>query len=134
MKQAILKSAKSLWKMAPIISGIIMIVALVNALIPKSFYARVFSGNNFIDPLIGALAGSVSAGTPAVSYIISGEMLGRGISLITVTAFLLAWVTVGVLQMPAEGAALGRKFTILRNLSSFVLAIIIAIIIGLLLI
>jgi len=133
MKDAILKSARALGKMLPIITGIVMLVSLANALVPKSFYSSILTGNNFIDPLITALIGSISAGTPAVSYIISGELLKQGVSLIAVTAFLLAWVTVGAIQMPAEGLALGKRFTILRNLSSFILAIIIAVIIGALL-
>jgi len=133
MKDAILKSARALGKMLPIIAGIVMLVSLANALLPKSFYSSVLTGNNFIDPFIAAIVGSISAGTPVVSYIISGELLKQGISLIAVTAFLLAWVTVGTIQMPAEGLALGKRFTILRNLSSYVLAIIIAVIIGVLL-
>ena len=133
MKDAILKSARALGKMLPIIAGIVMLVSLANALLPKSFYSSVLTGNNFIDPFIAAIVGSISSGTPVVSYIISGELLKQGISLIAVTAFLLAWVTVGTIQMPAEGLALGKRFTILRNLSSYVLAIIIAVIIGVLL-
>jgi len=133
MKDSMLKNAKALGGMLPLITGIVMLVALANALVPKSFYSSVLTGNNFIDPLITALVGSISAGTPVVSYIISGELLKQGVSLIAVTAFLLAWVTVGTIQMPAEGLVLGKRFTILRNASAYVLAIIIAVIIGTLL-
>jgi len=133
MKDSIIKSSKALGGMLPIITRIVMLVSLANALVPKSFYSSALTGNNFIDPFITAIIGSISAGTPAVSYIISGELLKQGVSLIAVTAFLLAWVTVGTIQMPAEALALGKRFTILRNLSSYVLAIIIAVIIGTLL-
>ena len=128
MKEAINKSAKSLWKMFPIIMGVIMLIALVNASVPNSFYIKLFTDNNLIDPVIGAIAGSISTGTPVVSYIISGELLKSGVSLVAVTAFLLAWVTVGIIQMPAEAMILGKKFTIVRNTSAFVFAIFIAII------
>ena len=116
--------------MFPIIMGTIMLVSLINALVPKSFYGRIFTNNNLFDPLIGALMGSISAGTPLVSYVISGELLKNGVGLIAITAFLLAWVTVGLIQMPAEGMVLGKKFTLVRNLTSFIFAIIIAIIVG----
>ncbi len=128
MKKAINKSAKSLWKMFPIIMGIIMLIALVNASVPSSLYIKLFTNNDLIDPVIGAIAGSISTGTPVVSYIISGELLKSGVSLVAVTAFLLAWVTVGIIQMPAEAMILGKKFTIVRNISAFIFAIIIAII------
>jgi len=133
MKASILKNARSLGGMLPLITGIVMLVSLANTFVPKSFYSSALTGNNFIDPFITALVGSISAGTPVVSYIISGELLKQGVSLIAVTAFLLAWVTVGTIQMPAEGLVLGKRFAILRNLSSYVLAIIIAVIIGTLL-
>jgi uncharacterized membrane protein YraQ (UPF0718 family) len=43
-----------------------------------------------------------------------------------VTAFIVSWVTVGIIQFPIEAKALGKRFTFLRNLSSFVFSIIIA--------
>jgi len=72
------------------------------------------------------MIGSISAGTPIVSYILGGEMLKQGISLIAVTAFLVTWVTVGFIQIPAESIILGKRFAIWRNLSAFVLSIIVA--------
>ncbi len=127
-KQSALKSAKSLWKSLPLIFGTILLVSLISVLIPKSFYVTVFSKNIILDSFIGSLVGSISAGNPITSYIFGGEMLKQGISLIAVTAFLVAWVTVGIVQLPAEIAILGKKFAFLRNLTSFIFAIIVAII------
>jgi hypothetical protein len=63
-----------------------------------------------------------------VSYIIGGELLKQGISLIAVTAFIVAWVTVGFIQLPAESMILGKKFAFVRNILSFIFAIIVALI------
>jgi len=41
------------------------------------------------------------------------------------TAFILAWVTVGIVQLPAESMILGKRFAILRNILSFISAILI---------
>ena len=60
--------------------------------------------------------------------IIGGELLAQGVSLVAVTAFLIAWVTVGVVQLPAESILLGRRFALLRNIISFVFSVIVAII------
>ena len=128
MKESILKASKGLWKMFPIILGTILLVSLISALVPQSFYSRIFTGNHFLDPFIGSLIGSISAGIPLISYILGGELLKQGISLLAVTAFLVAWVTVGIIQLPAEMMILGKKFALLRNLISFVFAIIVAII------
>ena len=127
IKQAILKSGKALSKAFPIILGTVLLISLISTIIPKSFYTSVFSKNIILDSLIGDLIGSISAGNPITSYIFGGELLNQGISLIAVTAFLVAWVTIGIIQLPAESAILGKKFAFLRNFTAFIFAIISAI-------
>jgi uncharacterized membrane protein YraQ (UPF0718 family) len=127
LKESIVKAGKGLWNTFPIILGTILFISLIITLIPKSFYVSLFGGNLITDSLIGSLIGSVSAGSSITSYIIGGELLEQGIGIIAVTAFLVAWVTVGIVQLPAESIILGRKFAILRNLTSFIFAIIVAI-------
>lgn len=128
MKKAIAKSALSLGKVLPLIAGTVLLAGLINSLIPKSFYLTVFYNNAILDSLIGTIIGSISAGTPITSYILGGELLNQGVSLVAVTAFLVAWVTVGAVQLPAEIAILGKKFALLRNATAFILAIAVAII------
>lgn len=128
IKNAIGKALKALWKVFPLILGTILLVSLISTIIPKSFYALVFSKNIILDSLIGSLIGSISIGTPITSYIFGGELLNQGISLIAVTAFLVAWVTVGIIQLPAEAAILGKKFAFLRNFAAFIFAILVAVI------
>ncbi len=127
IRESIVKAGKGLWGAFPLILGTILLVSLIITLIPKSFYVSIFRGNFITDSLIGSLVGSISAGSPITSYILGGELLEQGIGLIAVTAFLVAWVTVGIIQFPAESFILGKKFAVLRNLSSFVFAIIVAI-------
>ncbi len=125
LKEAIGKAAKTLGTAIPMILGILILISLFNALVPESSYRLLFRGTLF-DPVVGALLGSVVAGNPVTSYIISGDLLKQGISLLTVTAFLTAWVTVGVVQLPAEIQFLGKKFALARNLSAFVLSLVVA--------
>ena len=127
LKQSIIKAGKGLWKAFPMILGTILLISLISTLIKKSFYTTVFSKNIFLDSIIGSLIGSISIGNPITSYIFGGEMLNQGVGLIAVTAFLVAWVTVGIIQLPAESAILGKRFALLRNLTSFILAIAVAI-------
>ena len=124
--KAVFKAGKAIWRMFPVILGTILLVSIANTLIPKSFYTSVFRGNIF-DPLFGSAIGSILIGNPIVSYIIGGELLKKGISLVAVTAFIISWVTVGLVQFPAESSILGKKFAIIRNISAFILAIISAV-------
>lgn len=132
LKEAAVGAAKPLWMMLPTLLGVILLIGMVSVLVPKSVYSAMFSGNAFLDPLIGAGLGSVMAGNAVTSYVLGGEFLALGISLVAVTAFIISWVTVGIVQLPAEILMLGRRFAITRNVMSFVLSIIIAILVVLL--
>ncbi len=127
-KDSVIKSLRAMYRSLPIIFGVIILVSLMNVLIPKTFFTTLFQGNIFLDSFIGSILGSILAGTPITSYVIGGELLKQGISLVAVTAFIVSWVTVGIIQLPAEIMLLGKKFAIVRNISAFVLSIVVAII------
>ncbi|HJX49849.1 MAG TPA: hypothetical protein VJ438_00120, partial [Candidatus Nanoarchaeia archaeon] len=127
-KEAIIKALKTFGNALPLIFGTILLISLLVTWIPQSFYLKIFQGNVVIDPFIGSFIGSISAGNPVVSYIIGGELLKQGVNLIAVTAFIVAWVTVGFIQLPAESMILGKRFALYRNILSFIFAIIVAII------
>jgi len=127
LKNSLIKAVKGFWNTAPILIGIILLIGLANTFIPKSIYLKIFT-NTIFDPIIGSSIGSILAGNPITSYIIGGELLEKGVSLTAVTAFMVAWVTVGIVTLPAEAMLLGKKFAIARNFISFVFAIIVAVI------
>jgi len=111
----------------PILLAVLFLISFIINAIPQETYNKIFSGNAFFDSMIGAILGSISAGNPINSYILGGEFLDQGVGLIAVTAFILTWTTVGIVQLPAESVMLGRKFAIYRNVASFISAIAIAI-------
>ena len=126
MRQALRKTANNFRQILPILLGVLLLIGLANVVIPKSYYRCIFTRNPLLDSLIGAIFGSILAGNPINSYIIGGEMIQQGVGLVAVTTFLLSWVTVGIVQLPAESLMLGRKFALIRNTLSFIMAIIIA--------
>jgi uncharacterized membrane protein YraQ (UPF0718 family) len=128
IKGAFVKSARAMYRSLPIILGVIILVSIANTIIPKSFFTFLFQKNVFLDSFVGGLVGSILAGTPITSYVLGGELLKQGVSLVAVTAFLVSWVTVGIVQLPAEIALLGKKFAITRNITAFILAILVAIV------
>jgi len=114
--------------MLPIFLGVVLLIGLLNTFASKNFFTALFSGKVVLDTFLGAFFGSILAGNPINSYVIGGELLQYGISLFTVTALIITWVTVGFIQLPVEIAALGRRFALLRNGICFLLSIPIAII------
>lgn len=104
-----------------------MAISLLKTAVPESLYSTIFTGNILIDPFIGSLIGSIAAGNPITSYIIGGELIKQGVSLFAVTAFLLSWVTVGIISLPAEMDILGKKFALTRNIICFIVSFLVAI-------
>lgn len=119
------KSVRGLTNMLPVLVGVVLLVGLIKTVTPQNLYTGLFQQNQAVDSLIGATLGSFLTGNAATSYILGGELMDKEIGLLPVTAFLVSWVTVGVVQLPAE-SILGKKFAIIRNVTSFVLAIVVA--------
>lgn len=120
---ALRKTARQFIQLLPVLAGVILLMGLFQSFISKDHLASIFSGNMFPDTLWGACAGSIFAGNPINSYVIAEELLRNNVGFFAVTAFLVTWVTVGLVQIPAEASALGKKFALLRNGLSFVLSI-----------
>jgi predicted Fe-Mo cluster-binding NifX family protein len=125
---AMKRSGNQFVSMLPIFLGVVLLIGLLNTFVSKNFLTSLFSGNVVFNTFLGACFGSIFAGNAINSYIIGGELLHYGISLFTVTALIITWVTVGLAQLPAEIAALGRKFALLRNGICFILSLPIALI------
>jgi uncharacterized membrane protein YraQ (UPF0718 family) len=121
------KALKSFGKSFPMLLGVIMLMGLFRVFVSNQMLSAVFTGGLLRDTVLGSLMGSISAGNPVTSYIIGGELLKENVSLIAVTAFIVAWVTVGVIQFPAEAGILGRRFAVTRNALAFIFSILISI-------
>lgn len=126
--KSVKNSLKTLKSSLPIMVGLLLIISFVEIFI-DGYYEKVFTNNIFIDPLIGNIAGSISFGIPVTSYVIGGELLNKGVSLLAITAFIMSWTTVGIAMLPLEAKFLGRRFAIVRNSVNFVFSIIISILV-----
>jgi uncharacterized membrane protein YraQ (UPF0718 family) len=126
-KQIFIKTSKGFLKNIPMMVGVILLISLLKTFVSFETLSRLFIGKPLADTALGALLGSVLAGNSINSYIIGKEMLSSGISLLAVTSFLVAWVTVGFVQIPAERKILGSRFTLIRNSLSVILSILVSI-------
>lgn len=126
VKNSFLKTLNGFAKLIPVIISVLLFISLIIAVVPKSFYSKIFTGNIALDSLIAGIFGSISVGNPIVSYIIGGEISKEGINLIAITVFILTWISVGIVELPVEIKALGKRFAITRNALSFLTAFIVA--------
>lgn len=123
IRSALHRTGKAFARLLPIIAGMLLLTSLVITAIPHSTVIEVFGHGDLADVLIGAGFGSVVTGHPLASYVLGGELMAMEVSLIAITAFIVSWVTVGVVQLPAESLLLGARYAIYRNLMCFISAI-----------
>jgi hypothetical protein len=129
LKLSLQKTVNMFLQVLPIILGMLLLTSLAIMAFPKDISAGFFSGKPLSDAIRGATLGSIAAGHPLASYILGGELLSGGVSLFAVTALIVSWVSVGIVQLPAEAMFLGKRFALLRNILNFFIAIIIALLV-----
>jgi uncharacterized membrane protein YraQ (UPF0718 family) len=128
VKKSLKKAFISLLKITPMILAVIGLVGLFKAYITPQMLHKFFNSNVVYYVFMGIIAGAVSVGQPFLSYIIGGELLKEGVSLYAVTAFILSFVTLGVVQLPLQIEIFGKRFTIFFNVLSFIFTIIVSIV------
>ena len=126
IKDAFNKSLKGFLSMLPMLLAILLLLGIFDVYITKDILLSFFISNNFVDTITGTLLGGVLTGNPMISYILGGELTDAGVSLYAVTAFILSWVTIGLVQLPAEVEVFGLRFTFYRTLFTFITTILVS--------
>lgn len=116
MNEAFKKALLGFLSMIPLLLGTIGLVGLMQVYVTPEMIKTLFGYNNFSDTLIATFVGGISVGQGIISYVIAGELQEQGVSTFALAAFVLSWVTLGFVQLPAEATMLGLRFSILRNL------------------
>ncbi len=118
--KAIIKAILNFASMMPMLLGVIGLISILQIYVTPQMLSTLFGYNIFTDITTGTFIGAISSGNPAMSYIISESLLTQGVTLYAVTAFILAWVTLGIVQLPAEASVFGVKFTVYKNLLTLI--------------
>ena len=126
IKDAFNKSLKGFLSMLPMLLAILLLLGIFDVYITKDILLSFFISDNFVNTITGTLLGGVLTGNPMISYILGGELTDAGVSLYAVTAFILSWVTIGLVQLPAEVEVFGLRFTFYRTLFTFITTILVS--------
>ena len=121
--EALRKTAKQYSTLIPVLTGVILLTGLFKAFMPEELLLTMFSGNMIQDTFAGAFIGSLLSGNPINSYVIGDAFLEMGVDFFGVTTMMLTWVTVWLVQMPVEVSVFGTRFTLIRNVVAFLVAI-----------
>lgn len=130
-KQA-LKMAFNMGKgMVISIFSIIFAIGLILTVLPPTQIADFIGNQSTILATIGsALFGTITLVPAFIAFPLVGTLVDAGVGIVPSVAFLTTLTMVGVVTFPLEKKEFGVKFTAIRNGLSFLFAIIIALVMG----
>lgn len=115
----------------PAFLTMLVLVSIVLFLIPEEAISKYLGDNNkFIGVLLASFFGSITLMPGFIAFPLSGILLQGGVAYTVIAAFITTLMMVGVLTAPVESKYFGVKVTIIRNIASFFIALIVAGMIG----
>ena len=127
-------AAVSFIKILPMTLIIVLFIGLLLGFVPPDQISRFVGEQSGISGVL--LVGAVGAlmHIPALlSFPLASSLLESGATVTAVAAFITTLTMIGTITLPLEIQTLGKRLALLRNGISFVVAIIIALIMGLIL-
>ena len=124
----------SMFKILPTVFSIILLIGLLLTFIPKELITKIIGDKSGVSgTFAAALLGTVLHIPAIVAFPLGASLIEGGASISSVAAFITTLTMMGFVTLPLEIKEMGKKFALLRNGFSFLIAIIIALIIGVLL-
>ncbi len=118
-------------RILPAFLSILIGVSIILFFIPEKAIAISLDNNNkIISVLLASLIGSVTLMPGPVAYPLCSILLRKGVSYMVVAAFSTTLMMVGILTYPVEKKYFGAKIAIIRNIASFLIALVVALVIG----
>lgn len=124
---------KKLVKVLKPLLTMIIFVSLALTFVPDRIiyeYLADSSNNRFVAMAIAAFLGSITLMPGFIAFPLSGILLNKGVPYMVLSAFTTTLMMVGVLTAPLEKKYFGMKVTVIRNVISFGIAIIVALVTG----
>lgn len=129
--KAVKIAAKRFVRILPAFLTMLILVSIVLFLVPDEIISSYLGGNNkFIGVLFASLFGSITLLPGFIAFPLCGILLKKGVLYMVLSAFTTTLMMVGVLTYPVEKAYFGVKVTIIRNVISFFIALIVAVMTG----
>ena len=120
-------------KIFPTFITMLIFVSIILFLFPDEVISN-YLGNSskFISVLLASFIGSITLMPGFVAFPLSGILLTKGVPYMVLSAFTTTLMMVGIITFPLEKEYFGVKVTVIRNIISFFIALIVAVITGIL--
>ncbi len=132
--QSLRMAGKSLLKLLPLLVAVFGLVGLFQEFLPPELVTRwLGESSGLFGLLLGTAAGAIAIGPPLAAYPLAGSLIDAGAWPPAVAAFIISWISVGIVTLPFEAQTFGSRFALLRNGISFVAAMLCGLLTGVLL-
>ncbi len=133
-KQSLLVAVKSFFRILPIVLIIIIFIGLLLGFVPLDLISKTMGEQaGFGGVILIASVGAILHIPALIAFPLAASLLKGGASVAAVAAFITTLTMIGTVTLPLEIKELGKKMALLRNGVSFIFAIIIALIMGMML-
>jgi len=109
------------------IFGILMFIGLILAIIPPNVIKDLLGNSSlFLSGVYGAIIGAITIIPAFIAFPLASSLFESGANLVGIAAFITTLTMVGIATLPIEIKHFGKKFAFVRNILSFILALLIA--------
>lgn len=130
-RQSLKKAWKAFENILPQFLSIIIFIGLVLSTVSTdTISALIGAESGMLGVALASAIGSVALIPGFVAFPLAASLLENGAGYMQVAALVSTLMTVGLVAVPLEMEIYGKKLTIVRNVSSFILSIVIALVVG----
>jgi len=128
---AIKIAVKKFVNILPAFLTMLILVSVVLFLVPdKAISNYLGNSNKFVGVTFASFLGSLTLMPGFIAFPLCGILLKKGVPYMVLSAFTTTLMMVGILTYPIEKEYFGMKVTIIRNVMSFFIALIVALMTG----
>ena len=133
-RRALKIAVKSFVRILPTMLAIILIIGLMSGFVPEKTISRVVGREaGLLGVLTVAVLGAMLHIPSLIAFPLAASLLEKGASVTSVAVFITTLTMIGFVTLPLEIRILGKRFALLRNALSFIIAILIGLVMGVIL-
>ena len=123
--EALWASVKTFKRLLPALLAMMFLVGFILAIFPKESIAQIFNQKGFYGFVVVSLIGAIVTIPGPIAFPLAGALLQMGVKQDLLASFITTLTMVGIASSPLEISYFGKRFTLLRQVLSFVSAILI---------
>jgi uncharacterized membrane protein YraQ (UPF0718 family) len=130
-KEALKATFKILYTILPVLIFVFVLMGLIQAYVSRETIAAILGKETGVMGILYAeLVGSVALFLPPAVFPFGGYLHDNGAAYGPIAGFVFTAILIGVTTLPLELKLLGKRFTIARNIFTFVIAFFLALFMG----